>query len=155
MSSISLVAESVWWLVVPGRSNSPPLALGDCRAVTFAPHNTQYGRLHAHLQLSGIDTDASRNYWADVRTAARPSGDGEASPPSPVKPSETGKEDGDEGKAGGGDGSGVSESGVSLLDPGAFVLRSAPFAFAEDEKRGLPVRNTQPPPSPPALCLNL
>ena len=123
----------------PGRSNSPPLALGDCRAVTLAPHNTQYGRLHAHLQLSGIDTDASRNYWADVRTAARPSDDGEASASSPVKPSEAGKEDGDEG-------SGVSESGVSLLEPGAFVLRSAPFAFAEDEKRGLPVRNTQPSP---------
>ena len=140
---------------MPGRSNSPPLALGDCRAVTFAPHNTQYGRLHAHLQLSGIDTDASRNYWADVRTAARPSGDGEASPSSPVKPSEAGKDDGDEGKGGGGDGSGVSESGVSLLDPGAFVLRSAPFAFAEDEKRGLPVRNSAPitTPSPPALCL--
>jgi hypothetical protein len=120
--------------------NTPPLCVGDSRDVTFAPHNTRYATIGAHLGLAQLSTDPSRNYWGTLRTLP-PTAAAASVAATPADGDDEDKEGSKKKGEGGGDGDG----GVRLLDPAAFTLRLAPFVLvaesAPDATTALPVRN--------------
>lgn len=95
--------------------NVPPLVVGDSRGVVFAPHNTRYATLGAHLAVAQISTEPKCNYWDCLRTLTT----------SGAEPSAQKAEEGLQT-------TGVADDGVRLMAPESFTLRLAPFAFAAE-----------------------
>lgn len=99
--------------------NTPPLIVGDSRGVEFAPHNTRYATLGAHLAVAQISTEPRCNYWDCLRTLTA----------SGAEPSTGEGEEGSQSTA-------AADDGVRLMAPESFTLRLAPFAFAAESAPG-------------------